>query len=318
MFHASFILLLGGPPFPQCLPPSTSCKRRWSHAAGRLGKGFSSTTQVCPIDDLRTLPHFDVGTMFGRITVARRSLATKQARALTNFLWATYNHNPHLSAFSVALPGPHMDDLLEGLEERLPDKVGQRQNYGAAAADGAVNIHCGKGKTSQHYNTRMVEKEEMHRTSTVYSLTTEPDRMWIDDLSGQTKPVAYTGSKFVALPALTPQPLIGHAEGVVAGSTCFGDRNPHHTYVGTVAGLSQGVDEELLLRDFANQDELMAMSQEAMTVEDKDWQGIFQNFPRDGRPLDDETLGPNLWGFWNTKSSRKWILATFLCPRQEP
>ena len=48
-----------------------------------------STTQVCPIDDLRTLPHFDVGTMFGRITVVRRSLATKQARALTNFLGAT-------------------------------------------------------------------------------------------------------------------------------------------------------------------------------------------------------------------------------------
>ena len=36
--------------------------------------------------------------------------------------------------------------------------------------------------------------------------------------------MAYTGSKFVALPALTPQTLIGHADGVVAGSTCFGDR----------------------------------------------------------------------------------------------
>ena len=93
--------------------------------------------------------------------------------------------------------------------------------------------------------------------------------MWIHDLSGQTTPVAYTGSKFVALPALTPQPMIGHAEGVVAGSTCFGDRNPH-IYVGTTAGLSQGVDEELLLRDFADEDELMAMSQEAMTVEEKD------------------------------------------------
>ena len=73
--------------------------------------------------------------MFGRITVARRSLASKQPRALTNFLGATYNHNPHLSAFSVALPGPDMDDLLEGLEEQLPDKVGQRQNYGAVVAD---------------------------------------------------------------------------------------------------------------------------------------------------------------------------------------
>ena len=146
-----------------------------------------STTQVCPIDDLRTLPHFDVGTMFGHITVARRSLASKQPRALTNFLGATYNHNPHLSAFSTALPGPNVDDLLEGLEEQLPDKVGQRQNYGVVAADGALNIHSGTGKKSQHYNTRiMVETEDMHRTSTVYSLTTVPDRMWIDDLSGQT------------------------------------------------------------------------------------------------------------------------------------
>ena len=169
-----------------------------------------------------------------------------------------------------------MDDLLEGLEEQPPDKVGQRQNYGAVAADGAVNIHSGKGKKSQHYNTRMVEKEGMHRTSTMYSLIAEPDRMWIDDLSGQTTPVAYTGSKFVALPALTPQPLIGHAEGVVVGSTCFGDRNPH-TYVGTAAGLSQGVEEELLPRDFADDSE--DDSQEAMTVEDKDWQGIFQDFP---------------------------------------
>ena len=73
----------------------------------------------------------------------------------------------------------------------------------------------------------------------------------------------------MALPALTPQPLIGHAEGVVAGSTCFGDRNPD-TYAGTRAGLSQGVDEALLLRNFADENELLAMSQEAMTVADKD------------------------------------------------
>ena len=66
---------------------------------------------------------------------------------------------------------------------------------------------------------------------------------------GQTTPVAYTRSKFVALPALTPRPLIGHAKGVVAGVTCFDDRNPHN-YVGTAAGLTQGVDEELLLQDF--------------------------------------------------------------------
>ena len=136
-----------------------------------------------------------------------------------------------------------MDDLLEGLEESLPDKVGRRENYGALAVDGALKIHTAKGKKSQHYHIRMVEKEDMHRTSTVYSLTGEPDRMWIDDMSGQTTPVAYIGSKFAALPALTPQPLIGHAEGVAAGSTCFGDRNPH-TYVWTAAGLTQGVDEE--------------------------------------------------------------------------
>ena len=167
-----------------------------------------STTQVCPIDDLRTLPHFDPGTMFGRISFhsGARSLALKHTRALTNFLGATYNHSPHLAAFSVALPSPDMDDLLEGLEESLPDKVGQRQNYSAVAANGALNIHSAKGRKSQHYNIRMVEKEDMHRTSTVYSLTTEPDRMWIDDMSGQTTPVAYTGSKFVALPALTPSP----------------------------------------------------------------------------------------------------------------
>ena len=85
-------------------------------------------------------------------TVARRSRALKQARALTNFLGATYNHNPHLTAFSVALPGPDMDDLLEGLEESLPDKVGQRQKYGAVAVDGALieNIHSAQGKSSQH------------------------------------------------------------------------------------------------------------------------------------------------------------------------
>ena len=59
----------------------------------------------------------------------------------------------------MARPGPDVDDLLEGLQEQLPEKVGQRQNYGVVAADGALNIHSGKGKKSQHYNTRMVEKE---------------------------------------------------------------------------------------------------------------------------------------------------------------
>ena len=44
------------------------------------------------------------------------------------------------------------------------------------AADGALHIHSGKGKKSQHYNTRRVEKEYMHSTSTVYSFTTERDR----------------------------------------------------------------------------------------------------------------------------------------------
>ena len=54
-------------------------------------------------------------------------------------------------------------------------------------------------------------------------------------------------------------------------------RNPH-THVGTAAGFSQGVDEELLLRDFANEEEIMAMSQEAMTVEEK-LAGNFSEFP---------------------------------------
>ena len=139
-----------------------TCRQQVVNGQGVFHGPQGSTTQVCPIDDLRTLPHFYAGTMFGRITVARRSLAPKQPRALTNFLRATYNHKPHLSAFSVALPGPDMDDLLEGLEEQLPHKVGQRQNYGVVAADGALNLHCGKGKKSQHYNTGMVEKEDMH------------------------------------------------------------------------------------------------------------------------------------------------------------
>ena len=56
----------------------------------------------------------------------------------------------------------------------------------------------------------------------------------------------------------------------MAGVASFGDRNPHN-YVGTAAGLTQGVDEELRLRDFADEDQLMALSQEAMTVADKDW-----------------------------------------------
>ena len=125
-----------------------------------------------------------------------------------------------------------MDDLLQGLEELLPDKVGQRQNYGVVAADGALNNHSDKGKKSQHYNIRRVENEDIHRTSTVYSLTSEADRIWIKDMSGQTTPVAYRESTFGALPTLTPQPLIGHAEGVVAGSTWFDDKNLH-AYVGT-------------------------------------------------------------------------------------
>ena len=111
----------------------------------------------------------------------------------------------------------------------------------------------------------------------------------------------------MALLALTPQPLIGHAKGVVAGSICFGDRILH-TYVGTAAGLSQGVDEELLPRDFADEDELMAMTQEAMTVADKDWQGIFQNFARDGRPPDDEKVRAQVFGDFCTCGSlvAKW------------
>ena len=263
------------------------------------------TTQVCPIHDLRTLPHFDGGTMFGRITVARRSLASEQPRALTNFIGATYNHNPHVLAFSIALPGPDEDDLLEGLlHEQLPEKVGQRQNYGVVAADGALNIHSGKGRKSQHYNTRMVEKEDMHRQSTVYSLTTEPDKMWIDDLSGQTTPVAYTRSKFVALLALTPQPSLGLPRVSVSRSTWFGDRKPH-THAGTPGGFSQGVDEEVLVREFGTEDEIMAMSQEALTVEEKNWQGIFRNFPRQVRPLDDEQVRAQVLGILETEEFTK-------------
>ena len=64
-----------------------ACRQRVGHGVFHGPQG--STTQVCPIDDLRTLPHFDAGTMFGRITVARRSLASKQPLALTNSLGAT-------------------------------------------------------------------------------------------------------------------------------------------------------------------------------------------------------------------------------------
>ena len=66
----------------------------------------------------------------------------------TNFIGASDNHNPHLFAFSIALLGPAVDDLLECLQELLPEKVGHRQNYGVVAADGALNIHSGKGKKS--------------------------------------------------------------------------------------------------------------------------------------------------------------------------
>ena len=123
-------------------------------------------------------------------------------------------------------------------------------------------------------------------------------------MSGQTTPVAYTGSQFVASPALTPKSLIGHAEGVVAGVTCFGNRNTHN-YVGTAVGLTQGVDEELLLRNFENEDQLMAMSQEAMTVADKEWQGIFQNFPREGKPPDDEKVSAQVLGILEHEEFKK-------------
>ena len=135
----------------------------------------------------------------------------------------------------------------------------------------------------------MVEKEDLHKQCTLYSLTIEPDSMWIDDLSGQTTLVAYRRSKFLALGALTPQPLIGHAGGVVAGSICFGDRTPYH-HRGRAPSLGQDVDEELVVHEFGTEEEIMAMSEEALAVEEKDWQGIFQNFTRDGRPPDDDKL----------------------------
>ena len=105
----------------------------------------------------------------------------------------------------------------------------------------------------------------------------------------------------MALPALTP---IGHAKGVVAGATCFGDRNPHN-YIGTAASSIQCVDEELLPRDFAAEDQLMSLSQEAITVADKEWQGIFQNFPRDGRPPDDEIVRAQVLGILEHEEFKK-------------
>ena len=113
-----------------------------------------------------------------------------------------------------------------------------------------------------------------------------------------------------------PRPAKGGGEGGGAGGGGRGGstnlaaarglhpRNPH-THVGTAAGFSQGVDEELLLRDFANEEEIMAMSQEAMTVEEKDWQGIFQNFPRDCRPLDDEKIKAHVLGILDIEEFKK-------------
>ena len=76
---------------------------------------------------------------------------------------------------------------------------------------------------------------------------------------------------------------------------------------------------QLLLRHFADEDQLMALSQEAMTVADKDWQGIFQNFPREGRPPDDENVMAPVLGILEHEEFEKQsrILATFLCPRLE-
>ena len=59
-------------------------------------------------------------------------------------------------------------------------------NFGVVAAHAVFNCHCGRGTKSQHDNSRMGEQEDMHTTSSLHSLTSEPDRMWIDDLSGET------------------------------------------------------------------------------------------------------------------------------------
>ena len=90
----------------------------------------------------------------------------------------------------------------------------------------------------------------------------------------------------------------------MAGATCYGDRNPH-TYVGTAAGLTQGVDEEWLLPDFADEDQFMAPSKEAITVADKDWQGFLQNFPCDGRPPDDEKVRAQVLGISEHEQFKK-------------
>ena len=49
----------------------------------------------------------------------------------------------------------------------------------------------------------------------------------------------------------------------------------------------------------------MAMSQEAMTVADKDWQGIFQNFHRHGRPPDDEKVRAHVLGILEHEEFKK-------------
>ena len=130
LFHASFILYtLRGTSFFTMFAAQDLLQDKVDTCRQQVRQGVfngpqGSTTQVCPIADWRTFPHFDAGTIFGRITVARRSLATKQARALTNFFVATYNYNPHLSAFSVAFPGLDMDDLLEGLAAQGGSQAG--------------------------------------------------------------------------------------------------------------------------------------------------------------------------------------------------
>ena len=49
----------------------------------------------------------------------------------------------------------------------------------------------------------------------------------------------------------------------------------------------------------------MALSQEAMTVADNHWQGIFQNFPREGRPPDDEKVRAQVLGILELEEFKK-------------
>ena len=59
----------------------------------------------------------------------------------------------------------------------------------------------------------------------------------------------------------------------------------------------------------------MALSQEAMTGADKDWQGIFENFPREGRPPDDEKVRDELLGILEHNEFKRQDLGHIPLPK---